>query len=83
MNMDMTRLGQLPSQLRAALKNHTGIDWTLNITSDISGSTVADNQKEALAIRINQAKEDLFLSDFLKVFPNSTLTLTENSICAE
>lgn len=83
MNMDMTRLGQLPAQLRAALKKYTGIDWTLNVTSDISGRTVADNQKDALAIRLNQAKEDPFLSNFLKVFPHSTLTLTESTICAE
>jgi DNA polymerase-3 subunit gamma/tau len=83
MNMDMTRLGQLPTQLRAALKKYTGIDWTLNITSDISGRSIADNQKEALLINLNKAKEDPFLNNFLKIFPNSTLTLTESNICAE
>ena len=83
MNMDMTRLGQLPTQLRAALKKYTGIDWTLNITSDISGRSIADNQKEALVINLNNAKEDPFLNNFLKIFPNSTLTLTESNICAE
>ena len=83
MNMDMTRLGQLPAQLRAALKKYTGIDWTINITSDVAGRTIADNQKEALLRSLNEAKEDPFLNNFLKVFPNSTITLTENSICAE
>lgn len=83
MNMDMTRLGHLSAQIRAALKKHTGIEWTLSITSDISGSTVADNQKEALAMRINHAKEDPFLNNFLKIFPHSTLTLLENTTCAE
>ena len=83
MNMDMKRLGQLSGQLRAALKKYTNIDWTLNITSDVSGRSVADNQKEASMVRLNQAKEDPFLSNFLKVFPDSTLTLMENSICAE
>ncbi len=83
MNMDMARLGQLPAQLRAALKKYTGIDWIINVTSDISGRSIADSQKEALTMRLSQAREDPFLNDFLRIFPNSTLTLTENTICAE
>ena len=83
MNMDMARLGQLPAQLRAALKKYTVIDWIINVTSDISGRSIADSQKEALTTRLSQAREDPFLNDFLRIFPNSTLTLTENTICAE
>lgn len=83
MNMDMARLGQLPAQLRAALKKHTEIDWTINVTSDISGRSIADSQKEALTTRLSQAREDPFLNNFLRIFPNSTLTLTEKTICAE
>lgn len=83
MNMDMARLGQLPAQLRAALKKYTEIDWIINVTSDISGRSIADSQKEALTMRLSQAREDPFLNNFLRIFPNSTLTLTENTICAE
>lgn len=83
MNMDMARLGQLPAQLRTALKKHTEIDWIINVTSDISGRSIADSQKEALTTRLSQAREDPFLNNFLRIFPNSTLTLTEKTICAE
>ena len=79
MNMDMVRLGTVPSQLRTALKKHTGIDWTLHITSDIHGQTIADKQKEILLSKLAQAREDPFLNNFLKTFPNTTLTLMEQT----
>ncbi|MES2252904.1 MAG: DNA polymerase III subunit gamma/tau [Pseudomonadota bacterium] len=79
LNMDMTRLGHVPAQLRIALKKHTDIDWILHVTSDVSGRTIADIQKEALLFKIDQAKDDPFLKDFLNALPHATLTLMEQN----
>jgi hypothetical protein len=79
MNMDLSRFGHLPAQLRAALKKHTGGDWILNISSDTAGRTIADNKQEELSKKLNKAKDDPFLTDILKNFPNATLTLMEQN----
>jgi len=79
LNMDITRLGHVPAQLRTVLKKHTNIDWILHVTSDVSGRTIADIQKEALLLKIDQAKNDPFLKDFLNALPHATLTLMEQN----
>ncbi len=77
MNLDTNRFGQLPAQLRKMLHTLTNIEWTINVTSALSGTTLIENREAAAAAKISQAKENPFLAEFLKEFPHSTLTLME------
>ncbi len=78
MNLDTNRFGQLPAQLRKMLHTLTKIEWTINVTSVTSGTTLIENREAATAAKIIQAKENPFLDEFLKEFPHSTLTLMES-----
>lgn len=79
MNMDKARFGQLSAQLRTVLKKYTNMDWTLHVTSEIAGRTIAEKQQEILLLKMEKAKQDPFLNAFLTTFPNTTLQLMEQN----
>jgi DNA polymerase-3 subunit gamma/tau len=70
--VDQQKNGSIPGQLRTFLKNTTGNDWIVTVSSDLTkGTTLADQHQEKIKEHLQDALIDPFIASFMRTFPES------------
>lgn len=75
LGLDMVKFSSVPTSLRKVLQQLTGVEWTLTITSDLSGKTLKEEQMEYANNLVDQAKHLPFVKEILNLYPNTTLKM--------